>query len=567
MKTLKYIIPVILLLVMGACTKDFTAINQNPNAITPEEASARYFITNPEFELFAPSRYAYWRANLIHADRYAGYFTFGFDHCWWSDELGYKYSSSYTDATWGWMEGYFSQIDNFMKLCGPGGDFENGKMYAVGEIIKALYYQRFTDLFGMVPFTEAGNPDIPLPKFDDQNTIYQGLIGMLNKAIDTIGDNIKTGDGVKDLGENDIIFHGDLQKWKKLANALKLRLALRAYGAPGADWVGNVVKEAMKGPLPADAGDNALIPKDNEITQWASACYGDIWYNFGGHGSKWTVGKAVIDNLTKNNDPRLAKFAKPAPGGTVVYYRPKQASNPEGYDNFPKRIHYLVDSVWKPATGGDMTFTDWGDSVKISIPENKYFIGQPSRLNSKIKPFVNYNFFSTPAEVIIQKKNQGKDIFPELVMTTAESYFLQAESVVRGLATGDAQTLYQNGIRYAMKLWGVSDGDISTFLSSAAGQLTGSTDQQLEKISVQMWLANYVDGFEGWSDVRKSGYPKELARGVSDPIIFGLGDDNGVYPQRMRYGNQAYANNGDNLNKAIAEQGPDVQGTKLWWAK
>ncbi len=567
MKTLKYIIPVIFLLALGSCTKDFTEINKNPNAITPQEASARYFITNPEFELFAPSRYAYWRAKLIHVDRYAGYFTFGFDHCWWSDELGYKYSSSYTDATWGWMEGYFNQIDNYMKLCGPGGDFENGKMYAVGEILKALYYQRFTDIFGQVPFTEAGNPDIPLPKFDDQNTIYQGLVKMLNQAMDTIGDNIKTGDGVDDLGENDIIFHGDLQKWKKMANALKLRLALRAYGATGADWVAGAVTESFKGPFPTDGSDDALVPKDNEITQWASACYGDIWYNFGGHGSKWTLGKALVDNLRDNNDPRLPMYAKPAPGGTYVYYRPNQSSNPEGYDNFPARIKYLVDSVLKPATNGDMTFTDWTDSVQISIPENKYYIGQTTRFNSKIKPFLNYNFFSTPAEVVIQKKNQGKDIFPEIVFSTAEAYFLRAEAVVRGLAAGDANGLYQDGIRYSMKMWGVGDGDISTFLGTPAGQLSGTADQELKQIAIQRWLANYTDGFEGWADVRKSGYPKALAQGVSDPIIFGLGDDNGMYPQRMRYGTQAYANNGDNLSEAIQKQGPDMQGTKLWWEK
>lgn len=565
MKTIKLILSIIFIVGLSSCTKDFVEINKNPNAITPDEASARYFITNPEFNLYAPNRYPYWRAHLIHTDRYAGYFTFGFNGSWWSDELGYSYSSGYTDATWGWLEGYFNQIDNFMRLTGPGGDFENDKMYAVGQILKSLYYQMFTDVFGEIPFSEAGNPDIATPKFDTQNEIYQGLIAMLDEAMGTIGDATTTGDGVNDLGENDIIFNGDLQKWKKLANSLKLRIAMRAYGANGADWVTSTVSSAMNGPF-LEMGEDAVLPKDNEISQWGSACYGDIWYNFG-LGSNWTVGKYLIDYLRNNNDPRLPMYAQPAPGGTFKFYRPDPGSNQEGYDNFPTRIAY-IHSVLNDATGGDMTFTDWTDSVEISVPENKYYIGQPPRLNSQTYPYVKYEFWSIPAEIIIQKKNQGQPIKEELIMGAAEVYFLRAEAVVRGLASGDASSLFQDGIRAAMKYWDVDDGSIETYIASAPlAQLTGSVDEQLEKIGVQRWIAHYTDGFEGWADIRKLGYPVEMAQGVSDPVIFGLGDDNGVLPQRMRYGNSAYNNNLDNLNEAISRQGPDVQGTKLWWAK
>ncbi len=569
MKTLyrfKFILPIIILFGFSSCTKDFLKINSNPNAISPDEASAKYFITNAEYPLYAPNRYPYWRGQLIHADRYAGYFDFGANHCWWSDELGYKYSSGYTDATWGWLADYFGKIDNFLKLTAPGGDFENGKMNAVGKIIKALYYQRFTDVFGEIPFSEAGNPDIVQPKFDTQNEIYQGLIKDLNQAIDTIGNSTVTGTGVNDLGDNDIIFKGDLQKWKSLANSLKLRIAMRANGAPGANWTNNVIKNAWNGPF-LTIGEDALIPKDNEITTWSSACYGDIFYGFGGTGSKWTVSDVMINYLQENNDPRLPFYAQPAPGGTFTLKRPDATNNPEGYNNFPARVAF-IDAVLNHATGGDMTYTDYTDSVVISIPENKYYIGQPPRFNSHIKPYAIYQFWSIPGETVIQKKNQGKQIFPEIVMGASEVYFLRAEAVVRGLASGDANGLFQDGIRAAMNLWGVDAGKVESYIANAPlAHLTGTVDQQLEKIAVQRWIASYPEGFEGWSDVRKSGYPKELAKGVHDPVIFGLGDDNGVYPQRMRYGDQAYNTNGDNLAKAIARQGADLQGTKLWWAK
>ena len=249
MKYYSFIIFIFIALGMTSCTKDFLEINNDPNAITPEEASARYFITDPQYRLYAPDRYPYWRANLIHADRYAGYFTFGHNGCWWTDELGYSYSSGYTDAAWGWMSGYFGSIDNFLSLTEPGGDFENDLMNAVGMIIQGLYYQMYTDLFGEIPFSEAGVEGIVTPKYDTQVEIYAGILEDLDEAMATIGDNTMTGEGINDLGDNDIYFGGDLQLWKKLANSLKLRIALRAYGAEGAGFADAAITEALTADL------------------------------------------------------------------------------------------------------------------------------------------------------------------------------------------------------------------------------------------------------------------------------------------------------------------------------
>ena len=565
MKLYKIIISLFLISGILSCTDDFTEINTNPNAITIDEASARYFVTNPQFNLFAPDRFPYWRAHLIHADRYAGHFTFGFHNCWWSDELGYSYSSSYTGATWGWLAGYFGGLDNFLRLTRSGGDFENPLMEATGIIIKGLYYQMYTDIFGEIPYSESGNPDIVLPKYDTQREIYQGIIAELEAAMNTIGDNATTGPGVEDLGENDIYFGGDLQLWKKLANTLKLRLAIRAYGAPGADFASGAIQSALAAPL-LEAGEDALMEKDAVISQWGSATYGDVWYNFGA-GSDWSVGQTLIDALRDNKDPRLSKYAKPAVGGSILLTRPLEDANPDGYTIFPKHMDFIKEVLDK-ATGGDYVFEDMTDSVRITIPENKHYIGQPTRLNGKIKPFARKEFFSHPAEIVIQRKNQGQPLYPEIIITAAESYFLRAEAALHGFSgAGDAQTMYQNGIRAAMKLWKVSDGDIDTYLATDAGQLTGNMDEMLEKIAMQRWIAAYTDGFEAWAIVRKTGYPKALADGVEDIDIYGLGDINGDFPQRLRYGGNAYSTNGDNLNVAIGRQGPDVQNTKLWWAK
>ena len=94
-----------------------------------------------------------------------------------------------------------------------------------------------------------------------------------------------------------------------------------------------------------------------------------------------------------------------------------------------------------------------------------------------------------------------------------------------------------------------------------------TAEENLEKIAIQRWIAAYTDGFEAWAIVRDTGYPAELAAGVSDYDIYSAGTLNGKYPQRMRYGNNEYNTNGAQLDKALQQQGADEQATTLWWAK
>ncbi len=566
MKNNKFLILLFLLIGFMSCTSNFEEINKNPNDITSDAANPKYLLTGAEYKLYAPGRYVYWRAVLIHADRYAGYFCFGNNGSWWSDELGYKYHTGYTNASWGMYGGYFKYINSYLDVTSEeGGKYQNDKMYAVGLIIKSLFFQQYTDVFGDVPYSETGNTDILQPKYDQQKDIYAGIISDLNEAMATIGDATKTGEGANDLGSNDVIFNGDLQKWKKLANALKLRIALRAYGASGADFATTAITEAMQGPF-QEIGEDAIINKDNSISQWNTASYADIWHRFGGKGSKWKVSQTMIKYLKDNNDPRLPFYAEPAEGGSKTFKRPASSEDPEGYDKFPKRINFIK-SVLEDA-GAEFDFTMDDDSATFVIPENKYYIGQPTRLGAEIKKYTRWEFFSSCNDYIIGLDANSNEIAPELVLTAAESFFLRAQAITMGLASGDANAMYQSGLRASMTYWGASDADVDDYLANAAmGSLTGDKDSDLEKIGVQRWIAAYTDGFEGWSVVRKTGFPKELSQGVSDIDIFGLGDLDGKYPQRLRYGSAAYDLNGDQLQQAIDRQGPDVQATKVWWAK
>lgn len=556
---------VLMLIIVSTSCSDFDEINERPNAFSSDEVSAKYFLTSTQISLYAPNRYPYWRAQLIHADRFAGQFCFGHNGSWWSDGLGYSYSAGYTNAAYDWLAGYNGGLTSYMNFVKEGGDLENERYFAIGLIMKGLYYQMFTDTFGMLPYTEASDPDIITPKYDIQAEIYKGIINELDQAMQIIGDNTDTGGGVDLLTKNDLFFNGDLQKWKKLANTLKLRIALRAQGAPESGFADAAINEAMNADVLMNADENALMEKDTEINQWANAAYGDVWWNFGGWGSKWTVGKTLIDYLRNNNDPRLAVYAKPIEGGSVDLIKPETGG---GADNF----ELYVDFILQQLDDANVNYTANATSNMVSITvadDQPYYVGQPTRLNSEIKSFVKHELFCTPADIVINKKNAGNPISPEIVMTAAEGNFLKADAILKGFGSGgDAQTFYQEGIRQSMKMWGVADGDINTFLANEdMAQLSGTTEENIEKIAIQRWIADYTDGFEAWAVVRDTGYPKELAQGVSDADIYSLGTLNGVYPRRMRYGSSAYNTNGSNTEAANAIQGPDEQKTKLWYAK
>ncbi|WP_188652141.1 SusD/RagB family nutrient-binding outer membrane lipoprotein [Yeosuana aromativorans] len=559
MKYFKFSIYTLLLLMTISCTKDFDAINTNNSGFTASEVSAKYFLTSTQVGLYAPSRYEYWRAHLIHSDRYAGHFCFGHNHSWWSDGLGYDYSAGYTDASYDWLAGYFGRVKGFADLTKEGGEFENQYYYAISLIIKGLYYQVYTETFGMVPFSEAGVDGILTPKYDAQKDIYKGIIADLDNAMSIIGSAEKTGIGVEDAGDNDVYCGGDLQKWKKLANTLKLRIGMRALGASGDDFASNAITSALAAPLLDETSGSVVMKKDFVISEWASASYGDIWHDFGvGGGASWTMGATLINLLRDNNDPRLSAYALPAPGGSFIF-------TDDGDANFQERLNFVIATL--DDANATYTVTTSGADTTIDVPSGQY-IGQPSRVNGDSYDFMRYDMFSVPSEAVTHKRGTQVDTaYPEIVLSSAESYFLQAEAVVRGIESGDAQALLASGIKEAMKLWNISTGDADTYIANApiADISSGTMDEKLEKIALQRWLADYTDGFEAWAVVRDTGYPSELYAGVSNATIFALGNLNGAYPQRLRYGSGAQAN--PNYSTAVSTQGPDVQATKLWFAK
>ena len=541
-----------------SCTDDFNEINEQPDALSVSDVSAKFFVTNIQKGLFKPVAGALWFGQIFHQDQYAGQHSGGHSQYAWDGNFGWEYTSWLQEGTNGWLAGYNSSLTSYLKQVGEGGALENDQYFAIGLIMKGLYYQLYTDQVGMIPYSEASDPDIKLPKYDEQIDIYKGVIAELNEAISLIGSNTTTGEGVNLLRENDVIFNGDMQKWKQLANSLKLRMALRAHGAPGEDFASAAVSEAISSGVLADS--DALFESYNEVSNiWVEhSSYGDIYYGFGAAG-QWKMGEPLINALSSNNDPRLSFMSKPSPGGTVTL------DITEASD---KQIAFLKSTLDNAGLvlDTDYTWTQTSSELTITMAENKNYVGLPLRLSPNIKGLFNGNLFSDPADIVVNKSNEGKEISPFIVMSAADSHFMIAEAIVKGLASGDAAGHYQTGLEYAMSLWNTSI--TSDFSSSNMGKLTGSVDEKLEKIATQRWIANYTNGYESWSIVRDTGYPTSAITTSSDNNIRSLsGEMNGGYANRLRYISSAYTSNADNIQTANSKQGPDVKTTKLWWAK
>ncbi|MDB4266877.1 SusD/RagB family nutrient-binding outer membrane lipoprotein [Flavobacteriaceae bacterium] len=558
-----------ILIIMGfffvvSCTDDFNEINEQPDALSTEDVSAKFFVTTVQQQLLRPTMIPLWFGDVIMPDQFSGQSSNGWAGSDWTGDLGWVYNSFYTDlGCWDWLAGYNSTLTSYMNNVDEGGALEDDMYYALGLIIKGFYYQQFTEAFGMIPFSEASDPNITLPKYDEQIDVYKGIIADIDKAIAIIGSNVDAGTGFGILRENDVVFNGNMQNWKKTANSLKLRIALRAHGSQGEDFSANAASEAISSGVLADA--DALFEGYAEETNiWGgSASYGDIWNNF--TGSQWKVSEAMINIMKSSNDPRLSKIAVPSVGGTMTIVKPTDG---EGVALIADHVAFVKSTLDKSGLilDTDYTWTETAVDLTITMPENTNYIGMPSRLSPKLKGYMPDYLFSNPADIITQKTNQGKPLFPTILMTSADSHFMIAEAIVKGLASGDANNYYQIGLEKAMAIWETST--TSDFLSSNMGSLNGTVEENLEKIATQRWLANYTNGYESWSIVRDTGYPTTAVITSDNNDIYSFaGEMNGLQAQRLRYGTSVYGSNGENVNIAVSKQGPDNMTTKLWFAK
>jgi len=505
----KLIVLVTLLWSLGACTKDFKTINVNPNA--PSSVPLDYLLAQSTLLITGEGGdpgYRSWRTNIIYAAMMMQHMS--------SVEVGFYRGTVYTfqgDLSAAWFErAYPNSIKNLVNLIELAkADPRNVNILSMARILRVIEMGVLTDVYGDVPYSEAGYGAITgtfSPKYDPQKDIYADLLKELEEA----GNALSTSAYIP--AKADFVFAGDMNKWKRAANSLMLRFAMRMQKVDAAAAQAWAKKATDRGVMAGNddsfsvkfsntgAGTNSNPNSWNMISTGRGIVTAD--------NIQW--GKTFIDAMKARRDPRLPVISTLKSGDRTAA---NQVGLPSGVDA----------------------------TTILALPVKERTL------------------YSRPAPNTYALDN------PQFVMTYAESELLRAEAIERGWATGTAKQAYDNalvaGVKQINSYGGtLTDADGAAYLAANPYPTSGTLDAKLEAIHTEYWMVtgSLFNHIEAWSNWRRTGLPRLV------PVNYPGNETGGQIPRRLRYSQGEYGVN-PNIDVANTRQGPDVFMTRIWWDK
>ncbi len=522
----------LILTVAGGCdTDELHKMNIDPNAVNSIDVN--YFLTAAELSAsnngLRDNRYTDWRTNIGmcgHAIQQLASTSTG------TISVGDKYLENDVEpqnAPWDhFFAGDGRVTYEIIKQTGPGGYSEGAKKNTreAARILRVLCFHRLTDWYGSIPYFEAnrGVEGIFQPKYDKQKDIYYDLLKELDEACSLISSS-NLDDG---FSAADYYFNGDIAKWKKFGYSLMLRLAMRISNVdlPTAN---TYVTKAVAGGVMSSNDDNVIATMALGPSEWTNQ-NGISRGFYPGDGGQWSssfLSKTLVDwlmgpdkGVTTDDDPRLMILT----GGILEW-----TANTVIYkETDPLKMRGLPNGL-----DGAMLNTMMGG------------------------PTIPYEHFSAVNPKMMQ------DDEPYMIMHAAESEFLLAEALERGIGTGisgTAEEHYRRGVKLAMQMYTiydesfvVTDDQVQTYLATYP---YGVTKPALEMIGEQMWVSKWMNWWDAWSDYRRTGYPQLV------PTNYPGNATNGQIPTKLMI--PAYEATG-NPNYATGATKPDRLVGKVWW--
>ncbi|WP_188814376.1 SusD/RagB family nutrient-binding outer membrane lipoprotein [Hymenobacter cavernae] len=529
MKSLSFkytLLPLAALLLTGSCTKEFDDINTNPSTYTQATFDANYLLTTTQLGYAGSADFAYdtWRGNLIYSSTMVQGLATVVSY-WAGDK--YLLNEAYTAAYWGntTVGAYVEQVKPVTELVeSTRGKDRYKNLHQIARIMRALIMERLTDLYGDVPYSEAGlgyYKGIITPKYDKQQDIYADLLKEVEEATAAL-------DPAADIPTGDVFYKGNIAQWQRFGNTLLLRIAMRLTKVDEATAKSYATK--VQGKTMQSNDDNAYVMHDVAGARVTQNRNSQVLLGDGGQENyyvKWS--QTFINFLKTNNDPRLSKIAV-----TQLF---------------------LTDASKTQNPGAISTA-----AVQKGLPNGRDLSGRAAYDVSTAPGYTSFPDYSSPSPGMIKRTG------PTFVLTYGESELLLAEAAQRwGL--GSASQHYNAGVTAAITYLGQYDPTMVVPPAEAGTYLAAhpyDAGKGLEMINTQYWaLTNtMLDFYESWANWRRTDFPKLT------PVVYPNNATNGQIPRRFPYPTTEITSNPNNYKAASAAvTGGDNLSGRVWWDK
>lgn len=500
MKKLNIIIFVIALFGMG-CTHKFDKINLNPNQP----------VNVPDPGLLLP--------NVIRGsfnDNLSNSFDRGSVA---ADLLAEGYASNFNnwvraDANNYFEWNFYDYIRDLNDMIAISDNLGMNNYKGIALVLRSWMFQCLTDLYGPIPFRDASNAKlkgIAKPKYEKQEDVYKGILDDLEQANQLLGSSSEAVSG-------DILYNGNIMRWKEFADGLMLRILLRESNRidPSAEMK-KIVSNPDQYPLFTSSDDQAALQYAADRPENDQPFYRGSNSDYA-NSTRMSV--SLVSELKSINDPRLYVYALPTPNSS-------NAGNSQ----------YIG------------TLNGHGDIVNPNQYSPPGMLWAPLQYSPQ---------FASP--------NAAQSI----VLSYSEVQFILAEAAEKGYIPGGssmAGTYYMNGIKDQFTYWSgripgnytfPKPGDVipdPSYYTQPGVTYAGTQQDKLEKIWLQKHIALYLCGYEAWSEWRRTGYPN-IQVGPQGP---------GYIVRRCLYPADEMRINTDNYNEAVSWLGSDDLNVHVWW--
>lgn len=473
-------------LVVSAC-HDLDELNINPNGPAPETA---------DLNLLMPTIIVGVGQNVVDLGfgDIAGVMQHTQKDGWSGGHNDYDWNNN--SKSWSGYYGILRNVEEFRKKAVANEyEFHEG----VALVMKAYTFGLITDLWGDAPYSDATkaeeSSEFFKPSFDPQRDIYLGILADLETANTLLSKSSSEYENIN--ATQDVLYGGDVSKWRKFANSLALRYYMRlSEKEPG----------IAQGGIETIASDPATYPLITTASEDATVSYvgsspGDSWPSNtafdpdpSGAYMRIKLASTLVEALQALDDPRLGVWANKIEIPLVLVPGTDVDRIVDGKREVSQDIVDAYEDAWNLGVDYDPEY--------VGIPPSVFAAPQYN-----LNPNLDQGVYNPHASQLndIYKAASGPLLLMRL-MSAAEVHFILAEAALYGWAPGTPEDHYAAGIQQSFNAWGVG--------SEFDDYIVGAPYTGLESIIQQKWIASWTAAAESWFDYRRTGFP-DLQTGES----------------------------------------------------